>query len=45
MGTPRSELRDQRALFEGDEQDRLSREITPVSHAYELETIASRAMG
>ena len=25
--------------FEGEEQDRLSREITPVSHDYELETI------
>src|SRR5688572_14862160 len=25
--------------FEGDEQDRLSREITPVSHEYELERI------
>jgi uncharacterized protein (DUF885 family) len=26
--------------FEGEEQDRLSREITPVSRAYDLETIA-----
>ena len=31
--------------FEGEEQDRLSREITPVSKAYELETIAIARRG
>ncbi|HUQ50824.1 MAG TPA: DUF885 domain-containing protein, partial [Gammaproteobacteria bacterium] len=31
--------------FEGEEQDRLSRQITPVSKAYELETIAIARRG
>jgi uncharacterized protein (DUF885 family) len=31
--------------FDGDEQERLSREITPVSRAYELETIAIARSG
>src|SRR5688572_219668 len=31
--------------FQGEEQDRLSREITPVSRAFELETIAIARRG